>query len=269
MIVAIIALSGAWFYLTRPEPPPPPPPKPIVNKMGQKVLLDSWDKIVATACKPVLGDPKAEWTMVEIGDFQCPQCGKIHGSVEALVNGSKGHVHLAFLNWPLAMHKNARRAATAALAAERQGKFWAMYDQIYEQQKGLEDTETAKADQCLVEDAHNAGLDPNRFKTDCEDKALQIRLHDQESLVTYLGAQSTPTFLLRKNGANTVYWFIGLSGQSATPMTPAYPGLKTLQENLPWAGGRLPAPVDTLMPSSGPPPSSLPPPGTHAQPSGN
>jgi len=256
MIAAIIALFGAYWYLTKPEPEPKQP-KPIINKMGQEVLLARWDKLVSLACTPVLGNPKAEWTMIEIGDFQCPQCGKVHGTVESLVAASHGHVKLYFLNWPLRMHNNSRRAATASLAAEKQGKFWAMYDQIYDNQKGIDDTKPKQADDSLLGDAQKAGLDIRQFKNDCPTQGLQIRLQAQEDIVNSILAQSTPTFLLRKGNDKTVYWFIGQGGQTATPMTPAYPGLKSLMADEPWAGGQLPPPPDVApTPTAGPAPVS-------------
>jgi len=64
----------------------------------------------------------------------------------------------------------------------------------------------------------------------------------QKQLVSSLGAQSTPTFLLRKDGSRQVNWFIGLNGQPASPGIPEYLGLKYLLANRPWAGAALPMP---------------------------
>ena len=38
---------------------------------------------------------------------------------------------LVFKNFPLRNHKFARPAAIAALAANKQGKFWELHDQLY------------------------------------------------------------------------------------------------------------------------------------------
>ena len=201
-------------------------------------------------CKPERGSSAAPWTLIEIGDFECPQCGKVHSSVEKLVDNSQGKVKLYFLNWPLQMHRNARRAAAAALAAEKQGKFWPMYDAIYNQQKGLDDTSPDDADSTLLGDASNSNLDIHQYEQARKSQEILDRLQQQANLVTSIGTQSTPTFLLRKNNSSTVYFFIGAKGQDPTPGTPAYPGLNLLIANAPWIGGKLPPPPDVAPPGT-------------------
>ena len=253
MIVAIAALSAAYWYITKPEPSKTPP-QPIVVKTGQALLRDEWDKVIGAACKPPLGNSKAEWSIVEVGDFQCPQCGKVHGTVEKLIGDSGGHAKLYFINWPLNMHANARAAALAALAAEKQGKFWPMYGQIYDAQSGLEGAKADRADAILTDDAKRVGLDLKAFDADRASDALKMRLNQQMGLAVALDTQSTPTFYVRKNGSPTIYWFIGLKGQEPTPMTPRYPGLETLIANAPWHGRTLPPPTDQSAPPTPPMP---------------
>jgi hypothetical protein len=83
-----------------------------------------------------------------------------------------------------------------------------------------------------------------QFNKDWRSGAVMGRLLAQKDLVTSIGTQSTPTFLLREDGGKLVYWFIGLNGQAASVATPAYPGLKDLERIRPWDGGKLPLPPD-------------------------
>lgn len=245
IVVVLIALIGVYEWLIKSPTTAPPRPIPIsMDHMTQKVLLGAWDNLVSLACKPARGNANADWTMLEIGDFQCPQCGRVHKEVEALVDRANGKVALYFINWPLNIHNNSRRAALAALAAEDQGKFWPMYDAIYENQKGIDQTSAADADSTLLDDANIAKLDIAKYEKDRKSLASESRLEAQTQLVISLGTQSTPTFLLRKKGSQVVYFFIGSSGQDQTASTPAYPGLNYLQARPPWDGATLPPPPD-------------------------
>ena len=47
-------------------------------------------------------------------------------------------------NYPLPNHEYAKKAAIAALAAYRQGKFWEMQDILYKNAKELEDKDLKK-----------------------------------------------------------------------------------------------------------------------------
>jgi len=59
---------------------------------------------------------------------------------------------LVFKNFPLRNHKFAWPAAIAALAANKQGKFWELHDQLYENYNRL-------SDQKIREIAQQVGLD--------------------------------------------------------------------------------------------------------------
>ena len=48
-------------------------------------------------------------------------------------------VKLVFKNFPLRNHRYAKKAATAALAANRQGKFWEFHDRLMENATRLND----------------------------------------------------------------------------------------------------------------------------------
>jgi protein-disulfide isomerase len=218
-------------------------------KMSQEMLRKEWDKMVAVACTPTKGDPKAEWIMLEIGDFQCPQCGKQRLNAEKLVANSKGQMKLAFINWPLTnIHSNASSAALASLAGESQGKFWEMYDAIYSRQEKLEEKAAKTAETVYLDSAKECKLDINKFNTDRNSPNIKARLASQSAVAPTLGLESTPTFLLRKKGSNTVYYFIGGAGQKETPGAPAIPGLETLMVSQPWNGGKLDEPFDPSVP---------------------
>ena len=78
------------------------------------------------------GDPKAPVTIVEFSDFQCPHCKRAQPALEKLLDEYRGQVKLYFKNYPIrAMHPDAVPAAAAAMAAGKQGKFWAYHDRLF------------------------------------------------------------------------------------------------------------------------------------------
>ena len=56
----------------------------------------------------------------------------------------KGEVKLYFKHYPLPQHTNARMAAEAAVAAQRQGKFWPYQEKLWENQDNLTPAELEK-----------------------------------------------------------------------------------------------------------------------------
>jgi len=90
---------------------------------------------------PVSGDDHAKGnthaavTLVEYGDFQCPACGAAWPAVRQIQRRYAGNLRLVFRHFPLAQaHPYATQAAGLAEAAAVQGRFWDMYDWLFEYQ---------------------------------------------------------------------------------------------------------------------------------------
>jgi protein-disulfide isomerase len=75
-------------------------------------------------------------------------------------------VKLVHKNFPLRNHKFAVKAAKAALAAHRQGRFWDYHHKLFENYKQLNDTKL----QALATDLE---LDLERFNKDMNDPSIQ------------------------------------------------------------------------------------------------
>jgi len=87
---------------------------------------------------PVHGDPGAALTIIEFSDFQCPFCSRVLPTLESLKEKYGKDVRIVFKNQPLPMHPMAPLAAEAGLAANAQGKFWAMHDKMFGNQQALD-----------------------------------------------------------------------------------------------------------------------------------
>jgi protein-disulfide isomerase len=68
-------------------------------------------------------------------------------------------VKIVFKNYPLRTHRFSRKAAVAAIAAGRQGKFWAFHDLLFKDYKRLSDTK-------IDEIAKKLALDLEMFEKD-------------------------------------------------------------------------------------------------------
>jgi len=146
----------------------------------------------------VRGSEDAPVTLVEYGDFECPNCGQAEPVVRELLNEFGQDLRYVFRHLPLAdVHPRAQLAAEAAEAADDQNAFWPMHDLLFEHQDALEP-------KYLISYAEQLGLDVERFTE-------QLRRHEHAGRIAsdvddadMSGVSGTPTFFvngLRHEGA--------------------------------------------------------------------
>lgn len=84
---------------------------------------------------PVRGPKDAKVTIVEFSDFECPYCHRAYPTITKVEKDYPKDVRVVFKQLPLVqIHPNAQRAAEASLCAGDQGKFWEMYDKMFQVQ---------------------------------------------------------------------------------------------------------------------------------------
>jgi protein-disulfide isomerase len=136
------------------------------------------------------GPADAPLTLVQYGDFQCPHCALAFQEVAPIVDELSDSLRFVFRHFPLTeVHPQAQRAAEAAEAAAKEGRFWEMASLLYENQEQFDDAS-------LVGYAKKAGVDPKRFK-----KELAAGVHAPRVRADFLGGlrggvQGTPTFFI-------------------------------------------------------------------------
>jgi protein-disulfide isomerase len=101
-------------------------------------------------------------------------------------------VKIVFKNYPIARHNFAEKAAIAALAADKQGKFWPVHDGLFSAYNQL-------SDQKINEIAAKAGLDMAAFEKDRSDPGLKAIIQKDISDANQAGVRGTPTVFI--NGA--------------------------------------------------------------------
>ena len=163
----------------------------------QSEIVDGLDKRYRTvevkhidvADAPVEGNPSAKVTLVEFADYECPHCKRFQPVLRQILDEFKGEVRVYFKHYPLPQHPSARVAAEAAVAAQRQGKFWPFQDKLWENQDSLNPADMEKY-------AKQVGLDVPKFRADMDDP--KVKAHVQKDLVDgkTLGLSSTPTLYI-------------------------------------------------------------------------
>ena len=133
----------------------------------------------------VKGVQSAPVTITLFSDFQCPYCARLVPTIEKVLETYPQQVKVVFKQFPLNMHKFARPAAIASLAARNQGKFWEMHDELFANYNKLDDNK-------IREIAEMVGLNMQKFDADINNPALQQEVNVDMQLGTQAGVRGTP-----------------------------------------------------------------------------
>jgi protein-disulfide isomerase len=98
-------------------------------------------------------------------------------------------VKIVFKNFPLRNHKFALKAATAALAAKSQGKFWEFHDLLFKNYNKLND-------QKIHEIALGLGLDQTEFEKKMKDPGIKAMIRQDLRDAAQAGVRATPTVFI-------------------------------------------------------------------------
>lgn len=148
------------------------------------------DPPVDPAVDRVRGNVDAPLTLVEYGDYECPFCALATGVAEELRARFGDELRYVYRHLPLPdVHPHAELAAHAAVAADRQGRFWEMHDLLFDHHDELEY-------QDLAGYAGDLGLDVEDFLHDLDDDTTTERIRADVASAEASGARGTPTFFV-------------------------------------------------------------------------
>jgi protein-disulfide isomerase len=136
------------------------------------------------------GNAAAPVTLVEYGDYECPDCLNSEPIVQQLLERFSNRLKIVFRHFPLSsVHPRASAAAQAAEAAGAQGKFWEMHRALFKNQHRLAELD-------LTHLALSLGLDVYAFERDIESIAFpkKVRAHYDGGVAS--GVNRTPTFFI-------------------------------------------------------------------------
>jgi len=153
------------------------------------------------AADHVLGDPRAQLTLLEYGDYECPACIQAEPLTRHLVDSHAGRLRLIFRHFPLVeVHPHAELAAEAAEAAAAQGQFWPMHHLLFAQTHHL-------ALAALTGYAASIGLDMVRFKAEMADRIYTQRVQEHRRAGVESGLRATPAFFLNGRPVDVSFGF--------------------------------------------------------------
>ena len=146
-------------------------------------------KKIDVSAAPMKGNPNGKITLIEFADYECPHCKRFQPVLRQIVGEFPNDVKLYFKHYPLPQHTNARLAAEAAVAAQKQGKFWQFQDKLWDHQDDLGPAEIEKV-------AKESGLDVAKFRQDLAAEPIKARVEQDHAEGTAVGIQATPTLFI-------------------------------------------------------------------------
>jgi len=138
----------------------------------------------------VRGPEDAPYTLVEYGDYECPDCGRLYVILRDLQQEIASRLRIVFRHYPLSgVHHHAQQAAEAAEAAGAQGKFWEMHTLLFERQQDLRTKD-------LIRYAEELTLDVERFRDELKNQTYSERVRADFLAGVQNGVYGTPGLFL-------------------------------------------------------------------------
>jgi protein-disulfide isomerase len=156
------------------------------SQRGQ-ALAENADALFRHPGDFVAGNPKGDVTLVEFFDYNCGWCKKGFPEVLSLIEKDK-NLRVVMKEFPI-FGGDSDYAAQAALAANKQGKYWELHTALL----GHEGKVTKEI---VDETAKAHGLDMDKLKADMESPEVLKILADNRALAQALAINGTPAFII-------------------------------------------------------------------------
>ena len=138
-----------------------------------------------TSRAPNIGAGNAPIKLVEFFDYECPHCQAFKTQMEQIISEKSAAVSVSYMMFPLeSVHREARSAAQAALAAAQQGKFQEMHDKLFV-------PHTPHGRDAVMGYAKELGLDMAKFQQAYDDVSAQVTADLKQG--EDAGVNATPT----------------------------------------------------------------------------
>lgn len=214
------------------DPPVPSPPEYLTREVAAVATPPQEGRPAGQAPRRVVvqgidltgvgydeGDPTAPIVVVNFSDFGCPYCGTYARETHpALAREyiATGKVFFKYVPFVMGMFPNGDKAARAAECAADQGKFAAMHDRLYEEQRAWK--RGGEPAQVFAQAATAIALDRPAFDACMRDGKVDVRTAVANDRAMRLNIRATPTFFVdghQVEGALPLPQFRQLLGQLA------------------------------------------------------
>lgn len=146
-------------------------------------------KLFFNSQAPVAGNPKGKITLIEFFDYQCSHCKKMSVTINNL---AKANPDLKVIYRVLPIFQNSDFIAEAALAAEKQGKYAAFHQALF-------NANNLKDQANILSIAKTVGLNTNQLTTDMRSAAVKKSIDDNIAMAQKMGLMVTPIFIVAAN----------------------------------------------------------------------
>ena len=177
-----------------------------IFNLGKSPFQSNLDKLTLTD-QPSFGPADAPVTIVEFGDFECPDC-KMEAPIlrHDLTDAFDGKVRVFFKNFPLeSVHPWARAAAIDGRCVYQQGQpgFWKFYDWIYQNQ---DDITGDNLNTKVLAWAGENSVDTVKLGQCMDTKATEPEVNRSIAEGHELGVQGTPTLFINGRKIGGLVW---------------------------------------------------------------
>ncbi len=160
----------------------PPPPKPPDKKEVPAPTKDN----------PVRGGKNAKIVIQVFSDFECPFCGRVEPTLDALLEKYGDKVQIVWRHMPLHFHKHAMLAAEASVEVFKQkgnDGFWKFHDILFKNKKKLERKD-------LESYAEQVGVDMAKFRAALDNHTHKKFVEKEVAIGKKAGIRGTPACVI-------------------------------------------------------------------------
>ncbi len=157
------------------------------ERLAREAITAQKGALYGNPMTPVSGNPDGDVTIVEFFDYQCGYCKRSLGMITELLNSDR-KIRVVWKEFPI-LGPVSRLAATAGMAARKQGKYFDYHVAIM----GARGRLTEKR---IFGLAGKAGLNVERLKSDMKDPKISAYLDETIRLASTLGIRGTPAFII-------------------------------------------------------------------------
>lgn len=192
-VITILVIAGGLYFASKSNLAGSNSLPEVTVKADALVRADSPRLTGKNAGETAVNPNKIQ--IVEFGDLECPACAVLNPELKKLIASDPDNIDFVVRFIPI--HQNSKKSAAAALAAGEQGKFFEMYDLIFENQ-----AEWAKYgadyDKLFDSYAEKVGLNMTKYRADLKANFEKYSaLVDRDSAdATAMKVNSTPTLII-------------------------------------------------------------------------
>lgn len=147
----------------------------------------------------IVGNPDAPVKIIEYGDYQCTACAPMNPYINELIDEYDGKVAVVFRTMIMSYHQNGTAAASAALAAYKQG-YWKEYkDLLFKNQDDWyysDSTERQKQFEEYLMTVSNNKADLEQFRKDMASEEVAKKISFDAKLSDRAKVEWTPYFMI-------------------------------------------------------------------------